>query len=349
LSAALPWLRVTGNQITTVGGAPVFLRGVSLLGMDHAAPHVDKGFAAGAGITEQTIDEILAWGANVIRIAINRTRVISGSGGFSAWNYLEDLQWIVARAAAGGAYTMLALRRLDDSTIFGTVPGSGIPNWIAPHPDYDSIGMWRLLGEYFAAEPAVLYDLYPAPHAALPDDITGFDSDWNRWIVWNDMTIAELRGQNPRALCVVSGMNWGTDVSAFPLIGTSLLPIPNVVYGIRHFPGKGVRWPAVRRLAYRHPVFVTEWGGGDSDAFWGAYTAQSLRAEGIGWTAAHWIGETPLTQRIQNRLTPTLFGNVVRHALAVSGERNDATSTPLTPSSTIPPLPGGPFERSRFY
>jgi hypothetical protein len=339
---------VTGNQITTVGGAPVLLRGVSLLGLDHSAPHEDKGFAAGAGITEQTIDEILTWGANVIRIAINRTRVISGSGGFSASSYLEDIRWMVARAAAGGAYTMLSLRRLDDSTIFGTVPGSAVPNWIAPQPDYDSIGMWRLLGEYFTSEPAVLYDLYAAPHTALPDDITGFDSDWNRWTVWTNMMIAELRTQNPRALCVVNGMDWGTDVRGFPLIGTSVLPIPNVVYGIRHFPRKGVRWPAVHRLAYRHPVFATEWGGGNSDALWGSYAAQLLRAEGIGWTAAHWNGDPPLTQRVQNRFTPTLFGNVVRHALAVSGERNDATSTPSL-SSMIPPFPGDPFERSRFY
>jgi hypothetical protein len=334
LSGALPWLRVTGNQVTNIEGEPVLLRGVSLLGLDSALPHDERGFAAGAGITPETIDDILSWGVNVIRVAINRARVISGSGAFSAWQYLDDLKWIVERAAAGGAYTLLSLRRLDDSTVFGTLPGPGgtrVPNTIAPQPDYDSIGMWRLLGEYFAGEPAVLFDLYAAPHAALPDDLTGFDSDWERWTLWIDMMVAELRSQHPRALCFVTGLDWGTDISRFPILGTSACPIPNVVYGVRHSPQKGVSWPSLRKLAYRHPLFVTEWGGGDNHVLWGNYTAQLLRAEAIGWTAAHWNVETPLSQRVQNRLVATPFGNVVRHSLAVSGERFDATLT-MVPS-----------------
>jgi hypothetical protein len=71
LSGALPWLCTTGNQITIADGQPVLLRGVSLLGLDSAAPDAAEGFAAGAGLSEAVIAQMLDWGSTVLRVAIN--------------------------------------------------------------------------------------------------------------------------------------------------------------------------------------------------------------------------------------------------------------------------------------
>jgi hypothetical protein len=95
LSAGLPWLRASGNLITNITGDPILLRGVNLLGMDSAAPVPERGFAAGAGITPEVIDAILSWGINVIRVAINRERVLSGAGSLSSQDYLNDLYGII--------------------------------------------------------------------------------------------------------------------------------------------------------------------------------------------------------------------------------------------------------------
>ncbi|MBL8190727.1 MAG: cellulase family glycosylhydrolase, partial [Acidobacteria bacterium] len=323
ISGSLSWLRVSDNRIVNLDSVPVILRGVNLLGLDSAPPDPERGFAAGAGITEETIDAALDWGATIIRVAINHQRVLNGSGAWSGWDYLADLDWIIRRAAEGGAYTMLSLHRLDETTVFGTLPDTNserTPNFIAPQPDYDTVGMWRLIGERYAEEPAVLFDLYTSPHAALEDDLTGFDTDWDLWTLWVRMIVAELRLQHPRALCFVSGLNWATDLSGFPVIGTEGLPIPNLVYAAHLYPRRDDVWSAIRPLARRHAVFATEWGGGPTDAAWGERTALALRAEAVGWTAAHWNAEPKLVQRTARGIAPTLFGAVVRRALALTDE-----------------------------
>ncbi len=323
LSGALPWLIVDKNRIVNLDGQPVLLRGISMLGMDSAPPDPERGFAAGAGITESTIDAILEWGANVIRVSINRQRVLNGSGTWSAAHYLQDLDWIVRRAAEGGAYTILSLRRLDESTVFGTLPaaaGGPTPNVIAPQPDYDTVGMWQLLGARYSDEPAVLFDLYTSPHAALADDLTGFDTDWDLWALWVRLIVAELRRLHPRALCIVSGLNWATDLSGFPIIGTESGPVPNLVYAAQLSPRLESPLIAMRALSRSHPLFVTEWGA-PTEVSWCERTALVLRDAGVGWTAAHWNGEPFLARAVARQTSPTQFGLVVRRALALPGDR----------------------------
>ncbi len=328
LSGELPWLRTSGSRITSIAGDPILLRGVNLLGLDSAEPHPQRGFAAGAGITPEAIETMLSWGVNVIRVAINRARVLDGAGGLSDQDYLNDLDQIIQQAAQGGAYTLLSLRRLDDENVFGTRPGPDgrpISNFIAPQPGFEHFDMWRILGERYALEPAVLYDLYTAPHAPLSDDTSGIESSWDLWTLWVEMSVADLRRVHPGALCFVSGLAGGTDLSGFPLLGTANRPIPNLVYTTHLYPREANPWPAMRALARTHPLFVTEWGGQPLETSWGERAAQMMRASGIGWTAAHWNAEPSLTTILRNQLVPSTFGALVRRALALEGEILAAT------------------------
>jgi hypothetical protein len=335
LSGTLPWLRVNGTQIATLAGMPVALRGIGLLGLESAPPDPEAGFAAGAGITPATIAGILDWSANVIRVAINRARVLDGSPPWTGWNYLADLDDIIQQASAGGAYTMLSLHRLDDLSVFGTwtgPAGEAVPNHLAPQPDYDTIGLWRLLGERYSEEPGVLFDLYTAPHPRLDDDLSGFDSTWELWRPWVSMMVAELRRVHPRALCFVSGHNWATDLSGFPMPGTEGDPIPNLVYAVHLTPRQNNPWPALRAWTRRLPVVITEWTCGPSDATWAERTADILRGEGLGWVASPWTGAAPLVRTDSGRPRPTAFGAVVRRAIALAGELPGATHP------TVPPI-----------
>ena len=287
--------------------------------MDSATPDPQSGFDS--LLPEKTLSAALDWGPNVIRVAVNQRRVMVGAGDFNAWDYLTALDGIIERAAAYGAYTMLSLRRLDEATTFGTLPGEdGAPNYIAPQPGFDAAEMWRRIGERYANEPAVLFDLYTSPHAALADDPTVLDSDWELWTLWARLAAGELRAAHPRALCFVSGLNWATDLSGFPLLDAGGEPIPNLAYAAHLSPRRDDVWPAIRALARRHTVFVTEWGGGRTDIAWGERTALALRAEGLGWAAAHWNAEPKLVQETIREMAPTPFGAVVRRALALAGE-----------------------------
>ncbi len=339
LSGSLPWLRATGNRITTISGDPVLLRGVNLLGMDSAPPDPRRGFAAGAGITPQVIEAALSWGTRVIRLAINRGRVLEGAGGLPASAYLEDLDELIRLAAQGGAYTLLSLRRLDETSAFGSLPapgGGSMPNRLAPQPGFEHFELWRILAGRYALEPAVLYDLYAAPHPPLPGDESGIESNWDLWTLWVQMSVADIRRVNPGALCFVCGLDWGADLSGFPVLGTAGRPIPNLVYAGRLFPRQPSPWPAMQALGRAHPLFITEWGGQRLDTSWGERTAQLLRAGGIGWAAAHWNAEPSLTRTVRERMYPSTFGALVQRALALEGETLAAT-LPAEPD-TLPTL-----------
>lgn len=306
LSGSLPWLRVTGSRLTNLEGTPILLRGVSLLGLHRAPSEPAEEAPTGVGVDDSAIDAILDWGANIIRVSIHRERLLHATAG------LRELDPIIRRAAAGGAYTMLSVGPRHQST--GALPGDSIAS-----------RLWSVLGEYYAAEPAVLFHLTNPGSAAT-------SSEGERWRTRVRLIVAELRRVHPAALCFVSGLDDGADISGFPVTGTGGAPIPNLVYTLRLFPALGGLSPALRSLARRHPVFVAEWGGGPTDLGWGTRIAQLLRAEAIGWTAAHWNAEPRLAVARCGRIEPTLFGALIRHALAISGERLDVR-LPVLPAA----------------
>lgn len=291
-SGSLPWLTTKANRVITITGEPVVLRGISLIGM------------ARTGVAEALIQEAIAWGANVVRVAIDSRRAFSGAGISSGRDDLHELDAQVRRIAQAGAYTLLSLGGRDDGT--------------ATEARGDALAMWRLIAERYADEPAVLFDLDTAPRPSAPDDPDGYRSNWDLWTAWVQMTVAAVRLVHPRALCVVLGLDEGADLRGFPIPGSAGSPIPNLIYATHLTPVRSSHWPAARALARRHPMLVTEWGGSDIDVTWGERTAQALRAEGIGWMAVHASAEPALVRAIRDRFAPTKFGVVVQRAFALS-------------------------------
>lgn len=325
LSADLPWLYVDGNRVKALNGEPVVLRGFTLGEPEMPWPASD---APPNGILEAAA----ASGANAIRVPIDRGRVLGATDGLTPSGYVDLLDTVVGTAADSGMWTVLSLASLDDTGVYGTTvdaQGHTVVERAAPQPDYDSVGMWHLLGERYSDEPAVLFDLYAAPRPAHADDVSGFRGDWDTWILWARLAVAELRRTHPRALCLVSGHSAGTDVSGLPLLGTADAPIPNIVYGVRMTPRRSAPWPAVTALAARHPVLVTEWGTDGTAAVGGLErTAELLRGAGIGWFArdAHPGGTPPAIAGATPY--PDRFGDIVRRALALAADSPWAAANP---------------------
>ena len=315
LSGSLPWLRVEGARLVTISGHPVTLRGVNVPGL--GPPGQERDLVA-AGMDEPGLEAILGLGGNAVRVPIDRDRVLVGAGESSPLDHLAGLDRIVEQVASHGSYTVLSLRTLGDVT-FGTLPdGSGdrVPNPLAPQPDYDCIGLWRALGERYSDEPAVLFDLFAAPHAALPDDLTGMDADWERWSLWVRLAVAEVHRAHPRAVCIVAGLDWGTDLGGFPILGTANEPIPNLVYGATVAADRPE--PALRAVARRLPILVTEL---DAPASTFAARAATLAGLGIGWIAAARIDRPFVAPARGGRLEPTVLGSSIRRVMTAIPER----------------------------
>jgi hypothetical protein len=315
LSGSLPWLRVEGTRLVTIAGHPVTLRGVNVPGLGPPGSEHDL---VAAGLDEQGLEALLGLGGNAVRVPIDRDRVLVGAGGRSPLDYLAELDRIVEQVAAHGTYTVLSLRTLGDVT-FGTLPdGSGgrVPNPLAPQPDYDCIGLWRALGERFADEPAVLFDLFAAPHAALPDDLTGMDANWERWSLWVRLAVAEVHRAHPRAICIVAGLDWGTDLGGFPILGTANEPIPNLVYGATVAADRPE--PSLRAVARGLPIVVTEL---DAPANNITARAAMLAGLGIGWIATARTDRPFVAPSRGGRLEPTVLGSSIRRSMTAIPER----------------------------
>ena len=325
LSHGLGRLVVSGNRVVNaVTHAPLALRGIVRSGLEYSSPD-GQGSLAKAGITDGDIQEMaVSWNANVVRLPFNQDWALKRPG-YNPEPYLSALDFVIDAAASRGAYTLLDLQWLDAVTPRGA-NSDGSSNFVPPLPNLLSLELWRQLAARYAAEPAVLYDIFNEPHDALPDDkvpLLGIGGDgatfpltsrrvsMAEWQPWALQLIAAIRGQNPAALIFVPGTNWAYDLRGFPL------PVDGLVYSTHVYRNKGRNWDeAFGWLSQTHPVFAGEWGGGAEDIQWGLDLVEYFQQHDIGWTAWSWsdqphLLEAPLTAGYR----PTLFGRVVRDAL----------------------------------
>lgn len=317
LSNALPRLTSVGNQIVRADTeAAVLLRGVNRSGLEHSEPD-EQGFLSAAGIFRSEIQTIVnEWGSNIIRLPFNQDWVLRGRGGWPADAYCRALDQVIGWASRFGAYTLLDLQWLDADCTYG-----GERNFVAPLPNPQSVGLWKLLAARYRGESAVLYDVFSEPHDRLPDDPcplnradgTPYPPEQFRvtmaeWQPWVRKLVAAIREVNPDSLVFVSGTNWGYDLRGMPL------DVPNLVYSTHVYPEKGEDWPAAfGRLAATAPVFAAEWGGDEADLKWGRKLLKYFDELQIGWTAWSWHDAPFVVQRY----TPTPFGRLVRARLSL--------------------------------
>ena len=330
LSHGLAPLRASRSRILDANTSEVvLLRGVNRSGLEYAEPG-DGGFLAAAGISRDEIGVIVGeWGANIIRLPFNQDWALNGRGNFTAEDYRQALDNVVAWAAELGAYTLLDLQWLDADTEFGH-NFDGSVNRVGPLPNSSSLELWRLLAERYRDEPAVLFDLFNEPHSPLDDDanpisFVGDDGsiqlsnpraitarDWNRWAA---KLVSAIREIHPSSLVFVSGIDWGFDFNDVRI------DVPNIVYSAHVYPNRQrVEWS--HRFGFvcvDRPLFVGEWGGGADDIRWGSLLATYISRFACGWTAWSWADIPRLVGNAQsNDYTPTEFGNVVRSELARS-------------------------------
>ncbi len=272
----LAWLWVEGSRIVGESGEPVALHGVNRSGLEY-----DR--LRGNGISREEIDYICQkWRANVIRIPFNQEWVLTDR------TYVEKLDQVIGWVKDNGAYAILDLQWRDTATK------------IPPIPDANAVRMWKQLAERYRDEPAVLYDIHNEAH----------DVDFASWRKRAIEIIEAIREVHPKALILVSGMNWASDLRPW---ASAPLPYDNVVYSVHVYPWMGGRsnWESnFGRFADKLPIFCGEFGGGDQDVEWGRELIRYLHEKGIGWCAWSWVDKPYLTQP-EDRRTPTAFGQLV--------------------------------------
>ena len=297
----------------TVAGHPVILRGANVPSLgptDHRAE-------LGSGPDEAAAAALLALGVTALRIHVAPRRARGRTGRSITVDQLAGLDRIIDLASSSGAYTILSLPTFGDpmaarpSTTARQVAGRR-----RPRIDRDAVGLWRAIGQRYADEPAVLFELDPAAGVLTTGDRPSTADDWTRWALWVRLLVAELRRTHPRAVCIAGGLAAGTDLDGFPLLGTADEPIPNLVYGATVSTDR--REPPLRTMGGRLPVVVTEL---DVPAASVPARTAVLAALGIGWIATT-RQDVPLVAPSRGgRLEPTGLGASIRRAVVAIPER----------------------------
>jgi hypothetical protein len=339
LGATLPRLRVDRDRIVDPAGDVVVLRGAALRALESAAGAVSRAEV-------RTLAR--SWRANLVRAAVNQERVLTQPA------YVRSLDRVVEWAAAEGAYTLLAVTRLDERREWGRFP-SGAPNPTAPLPEENTVRMWGLLAARYSRSPAVLFEVFHEPHRPLAND-TSFllrqpadDAGWHAlWHGWIRRIADTVRRESPEAMLVVSGWRWGLDLRSFP-VPVAAATLENALYSAHvagsHPEGLATAgeadwnlWFGFDRLRSQHPVVVGSWGEGGMPLVRANDLERFLRDRhrfvrgawpGVGgWAHASWA------DLVDASGAPTELGELVRGALRTMPASASADFDPARPAGT---------------
>ena len=162
----------------------------------------------------------------------------------------------------------------------------------------------------YTGQPHVIYGTFNEPAFIT----------WDEWRPIAESLVDVVHAVDPRALVLVSGTDWGYDLS-----GALDDPVdrPNVVYETHPYPWKGEAWKGVLTdLDKTEAVFLGEWGYGHSEdpgrirQDYGRPLTDFCRTRNIGWTAWIWHDEwTPSMLTSFRTFDTTDFGDFVKFVL----------------------------------
>jgi len=297
----LLWLRTADSFVVDENGAALSLRGITVQGLDAAAPAANQSVAATISLDDENLSAISdLWAINLVRLPLKAQTILSGNNSLSGTDLLAAIDDIVAALGQLGIYTLLSLQ----------APVSQ-GETTAPLPDQSAFDCWGLLAQHYQDEPAVLFEIFSSP---LP--ISG------DWFSAAQRLIGFIRRQHPASLLFVGNGSGTVDTSGLPLRFTTGDPTPNIVHTIRVAPQTQFSTSDQNLLAsltHSFPVLTSDWSSGASGFDRSAeFTANLFSRYGIGWAASNWNGEPRLvTNSDGHNFSPTRWGLAVQRAMTL--------------------------------
>ena len=292
----LSWLSTQGSFVVDENGAAVYLRGVTVDGIDKASPAPQQTLAQGLALDDSSLSILSdGWGVNLIRLPFTANSILSGTATLGANDLLNGLDDLIAQSEAAGCYVLLALEPAREAA--GILPA-----------DDDYVCMQRLAIRY-RDEPAVLYEPF-ASKSVLATNWPGIAL----------AVIATIRREHTGSLLFLGNGTGTADVRRLPLAYGTGDPINNLAYTIRLTPQllNTVDRASLKALSQGYPVFVSQWS--DSGPDFGrssALAADLMERFAAGWAAANWNADPRLVvNALAHQYSATRWGSQVQRTLA---------------------------------
>jgi len=348
-TATAPAVRVLGNQLVAADGGPVRLLGVNKAGTEYAC-------AQGWGIFDGPVDEaaiaaMLSWRVTAVRVPLNEHCWLARNDApaeFSGEAYRGAVEAYVDRLHAAGLVAVLDLH--------WSAPGGTLARGQALMADADhSTDFWTSVAGRFRDDPAVVFELFNEPH----------DISWECWQHgclttqgWRAAGMQQLldavRASGARQPVIVTGMNWGGDLSQW-LEHSPTDPLGQIVAGVHVYSFSQCRdaacWDStIGRVAGQVPVVTTELG---EDTCTGDFVREYLgwaerhEVDYLGWTWNTWDCRSGPALISSTDGTPTAFGAALRDQLLAIPLPPTVTASPTASPTPTPTQTTSPTKRPR--
>ncbi|HLY29633.1 MAG TPA: glycoside hydrolase family 5 protein, partial [Ktedonobacterales bacterium] len=279
-------LMVRGSRLFTISGQPVTLVGASHSSLEYSCK--------GDGHFQLAdFQEMRAWGMNVVRIPLWSRYWLNPDD--SCPTYQQTVEDAVANAEAAHLYVILDLQW---SYTFPAPPytdSAGNANYQFPMPDTgEAVQFWQQVATRYRNDQQVLFDLFGEPN----------DVSWQTWYSGGSVSTAVgtyqaigmrglvdvVRRIAPKNVIIVSGMNWGYDLSEVG--STYTFPETNLLFGTHPFD-YGTKLPAYfdhafGQTATKVAVIVTEFGSYDCATSYSAAVIAYANQHHLSWLAWTW-------------------------------------------------------------
>jgi len=292
----LSGLSTRAGFVVNENGDAVYLRGVTVAGLDKAVPAPQQTLAQALALDDSGLSVLSeGWGVNLIRIPFTANSVLSGTATLTAKDLLAGLDDLIAQLEEVGCYVLLALEPAHESN--GILPADG-----------DYICMQRLAIRY-RDEPTVLYEPFASKSALA-----------RNWLGIALAVIGTIRREHPGSLLFIGNGTGTAAVDRLPLTYGTGDPISNLVYTIRLTPQlmNTVDRTTLQALSQNYPVFVSQWS--DSGADFGRSSelaADLLERFAAGWAASSWNADPRLVvNALAHQYSATRWGSQVQRTLA---------------------------------
>jgi endoglucanase len=321
-----------GTTVCTAGGTEHLFHGVDRpsLEWDPAGEGPTPAGGQQEGITAADFQEMAAWRANVVRIALNQDFWLVGAALYNA-GYQATVDRAVHDAEAAGLDVILDLHWSDQGNLGVKVAGGSSAQDTAgasnqqQMADVNSKKFWLEVATKYKTDGRVLFELYNEPNGI----------SWDLWlnggpgpgftVVGMQELYDTVRSAGAHNLVIAGGLDY-----AFDLSGVATNPIVgyNVMYATHPYSGNDSagQWPgSFGYLAEGDiaPVIATEFGDGSSmcTGAWDTSLIEFANTYKISWTAWAWFYPGPndlcgFPALLSNwSYTPTVQGVAVKAAL----------------------------------
>jgi hypothetical protein len=289
-------LHVEGNRLLDDGGQTVFLHGAGRQGTEYRCSKYDGIFD---GPNDQnSIDAILSWNINALRIFLNEDCWLGINGPSPADSgapYIAAIRDYVSLLEQNGITPSLDLQL--------AAPGTTLANYPQlPMPDRDhSPAFWRSVGEAFGQDTAVIFDLYNEPY---PDGDQDTPAAWTCWrdggvcpgLDYEAAGVQELvdavRAVGAKNLLVVAGVRYGNVLTHWreyrPTDPEGNLAAAWHVYDVSYCHDAACWNGSVAPVMQEYPLVATEMGEFDCQDWFIQQVMAFLEANGGSYSANAW-------------------------------------------------------------